>query len=88
LYNFEPDPTTKKPRGTIEYEVMKNGTNEKVLDYTEDVNSMAGAGAQQITVEKVLPLARLSPGDYTLSLKVTDQVRNQVLTPEATFTVK
>ncbi len=88
FYNFQIDPATKKPKGTIEYQVMKNGTNEKVLDYTEDVNAVPGAGAQQVTVEKMLPLAQLKPGQYTLSLRVTDQIRNQVLTPAATFTVE
>ncbi len=66
---------------------MKNGSNEKVFSYTEDIGTMPGASAQQVTVEKLLPLNRLQPGQYTLHLKVTDKVRNQVLTPVATFTV-
>ena len=36
LYNFEPDEKTKKPDGTVEYEITKNGSNEKVFEYTED----------------------------------------------------
>jgi GWxTD domain-containing protein len=31
LYNFGPDEKTQKPNGVIEYEVVKNGTNEKIF---------------------------------------------------------
>ncbi len=87
LYNFEPDEKTKKPDGTIEYEIFKNGSNERVFDYSEDVSSLPGGGASQVTVEKLLPLKDLQPGQYTLKMKVVDKKRNQTLTPSATFTV-
>jgi hypothetical protein len=87
LYNFQPDEKTQKPSGTIEYEVVRNGSNEKIFEFSEDVSTLSGASAQQVTVEKLLPLNTLTPGQYTLKLKVTDRLRNQVLTPAATFTV-
>jgi len=94
LYNFAPDEKTQKPNGQIEYQVVKNGSNEKVVDYTENLDDVRngvklypGASAQQVTVEKLLPLAKLEPGQYTLKMKVTDRNRNEVLTPSATFTV-
>jgi hypothetical protein len=87
FYNFGADEKTKKPSGSIEYSVTKNGTNEKVFDYTEDVATLPGASSQQVTVEKILSLDKLTPGQYTIRLKVTDKNRNQVLTPAATFTV-
>src|SRR5438105_7972869 len=37
LYNFGPDEKTQKPNGSIQYEVVKNGTNEKIFDFTEDI---------------------------------------------------
>ncbi len=86
LYNFEQDETTKKPNGTIEYEIVKNGTNQKVFEYSEEVSSLPG-GAAQVTVEKLLPLKDLEPGQYILKMKVVDKKRNQTLTPSATFTV-
>ena len=67
--------------------VVKNGSNEKIYDITEDLRSLPGASAQQVTVEKLLPLAKLKPGQYTLKMTVTDKNRNEVLTPSATFTV-
>jgi len=87
LYNFGPDEKTQKPSGQIEYEVVKNGSNEKVFDFSEDVASLPGASASQVTVEKLLPLKALAPGQYTLKLKITDKNRNQILTPTAQFTV-
>src|ERR1700722_9289499 len=87
LYNFGADEKTQKPSGQIEYEVVKNGSNEKIFDFTEDVGSLPGASASQVTVEKLLPLTKLQPGQYTLKLRITDKNRNQILTPSAQFTV-
>ena len=87
LYNFEPDEKTQKPSGTIEYEVVKRDTNEKIFEFTEELAGIAGASATQVTVEKLLPLKSLAPGQYTLKMKVTDKKRNQTLTPTANFTV-
>ena len=88
LYNFQPDETTHKPSGQITYEVIRNGSNEKVFpDVSEDVQSMPNASASQVTIEKFLPLGGFAPGSYTLRVKVTDKNRNQVLTQSAQFTV-
>jgi hypothetical protein len=87
LYNFGPDEKTNKPSGQIEYQVVKNGSNEKIFEFTEDIASLPGASASQVTVEKLLPLQKLQPGQYTLKLKITDRNRNQTLTPTAQFTV-
>jgi GWxTD domain-containing protein len=87
LYNFGPDEKTQKPNGTVDYEVTKNGTNEKIFEFTEELAKMPDASAQQVTIEKLLPLQNLKPGQYTLKMKVTDRNRNQTLTPSATFTV-
>jgi len=86
LYNFQPDEKTKKADGTIDYEIVKNGSNEKVFAYSEDVAALGG-GASQTVVQKILPLNGLAPGQYTLKMKVFDKKRNQTLTPSATFTV-
>jgi GWxTD domain-containing protein len=87
LYNFQPDEKTQKPNATIEYEVVKNSDNKKVLEFTEEVAKMENASANQVVVEKVLPLGTFEPGQYTVRMKVTDKNRNQTLTPSATFTV-
>jgi GWxTD domain-containing protein len=87
FYNFQANDKTGKPEGSIGYEIVRNGSNKKVLDLNEEVNSLPGAAAQQVTVEKLLTLQSLEPGQYTLKMTVTDRLRNQTLTPSATFTV-
>ena len=87
FYNFQADEKTHKPSGSVEYEITKNGTNEKVLAYSEDIAQLKGS-ATQITIEKLLPLKTLEPGQYTLKMKVEDKLRNQSITPTATFTVQ
>lgn len=87
VYNFGAEEKSQRPSGDIQYEVVKNGTNQKIFEFTEDLKQVPGASAQQVTVEKLLPLEKLDPGQYTLKMKVTDRVRNQTLTPSATFTV-
>ena len=86
LYNFEADDKTKKPEGTIDYEIVRNSTNQKVFEFSEELGTVTG-GAAQLVIEKLLPLKDLEPGQYTLKMKVVDKKRNQTLTPSATFTV-
>lgn len=86
-YNFEASEATHRPKGQVEYELARTGSNDKIYDFTEDVAKIPGASSSQITIEKFLPLSKLEPGKYTLRLKITDQNRNQVLTPSAQFTV-
>ena len=67
--------------------MIRKGNNQKVFDFTEELAGIEGASANQITIEKLLPLHDLEPGKYTLKMKVTDRNRDESLTPEATFTV-
>jgi GWxTD domain-containing protein len=87
LYNFSPDEKTQKPNGTIDYEVVKDSTNEKIFNFSEEIAKLPGASPQQVTIEKLLPLEKVEPGQYTLRMKITDKNRNQTLTPSATFRV-
>jgi GWxTD domain-containing protein len=87
FYNFAPDATTQKPNGSIQYEVTKDGSNSRVLDFTEDVATIEGASANQVTVEKLLPLQALEPGKYTLKMTATDRTRDQKVTTSGSFTV-
>ena len=87
FYNLGMDQKTKKPQGTIEYEVVNNADNKVVLSQTEDLTAFKNASGFLLTVEKKLPLKTLPPGKYTLKLKVDDKLKNQSLTPSAQFTV-
>jgi len=87
VYNFGSDENTHKPEGQIEYVLVKSGSNDKIIDFTEDVSQLPNASSSQVTIEKVLPLKDLAPGQYTIQLKVTDTKNKQVLTPSAKFTI-
>ena len=84
LYNFQTDERSNKPSGSIEYEVTKKGSDQKIFEFSEVVGANTGT---DFTVEKLLPLQTLEPGQYTLKMKVTDKLRNQTVTPTATFNV-
>jgi GWxTD domain-containing protein len=88
LYNLSGDKQTHKPNATIEYDIVKDGSSEKVLHYMEDASSLPGASEQQVTVQRVLPLRSLDPGLYTLTLKVTDKDTGQSIMPSASFVVR
>ena len=79
VYNFKPDDLTQMPSGSIQYEVDRAGSNEKVLDFAEDARNIANASADQATIGKQLPLSNFAPGAYVLKVRVTDRNRNQTV---------
>ncbi len=87
VYNLSADENTHKPEGQVQYLLVKDGSNDKILDYTEDLAKIPDASGNQVTIEQVLPLKDLAPGKYTIQLKITDKNHNSVLTPSAQFTV-
>jgi GWxTD domain-containing protein len=87
VYNLGADPDTHKPVGTVEYELVRAGSNEKIFDVKQDFSEIPDASAAQLTIEKFLPLKSLLPGQYTLQMKIVDKTRNQTLTAPTKFTV-
>lgn len=85
VYNFMPDPATRKPSGSVEYRIEKDGMTD--VDFAEDIGNIANTSASQVTVEKWFPSRDLEPGRYTLHLTVTDTNRNQTIEKSASFTV-
>jgi GWxTD domain-containing protein len=72
----------EKPSGSIRYQVMRNGSSLPLIDFTEEI------AKPDVTVERILPLANLEAGDYTLKVVITDRNSNQVLSPSTAFTVR
>jgi GWxTD domain-containing protein len=88
LYHLGADDTTHKPSGVVQYQLIKNGSNETVIDYSEDLAALENVSSTQVTIEKGLPLGKLAPGQYSIRLTITDKNRNQVFTPpDAKFTL-
>jgi hypothetical protein len=87
VYNFTPDEKTKKPAGSVVYEILRKESKEQVFAVTEDVAGIPNASAQQVTMEKILALGSLSPGEYTLRVRITDENSHQSLVSSAGFRV-
>jgi hypothetical protein len=89
IYNLGDEEGDGAPQGEVTYQIAKLDRPEDfLLDFTEPMSGIRGASAQQVTIEKLLPLDNLEPGAYQLSVKVKDNIKNQVLTPTATFKIK
>jgi GWxTD domain-containing protein len=76
----------KQNGATIEYQIMNLATNKPVLDTSENSNKIK-PNADQVTLEKSLPLASLPPGNYAVNIKVNDGVKKQQFSESAPFTV-
>ncbi|HEY6309113.1 MAG TPA: GWxTD domain-containing protein [Candidatus Angelobacter sp.] len=87
VYNLGIDEKTKKPSATVEYQVLNTATNQAVLDLTESTAQMGNVG-EQMTLAKTLPLSKLDPGVYQVTIKVIDEVSKQTLAPTAKFAVQ
>src|SRR4029077_20475364 len=83
--NLKPDDTTHKSSATFEYTVKKG--SESVMQFKETSVDMKQTG-DQVTIERLLPLATLAPGKYTLEINATDTLSKQTISRTADFTVK
>ena len=89
IYNLGEDEETRRANGSVTYKIARlDKPEELLLDFTEDINTIRGASPRQTVVEKLLPLGSLDPGEYRLSLEVSDSVKNEVLMPSATFKIQ
>ncbi|MBZ5544554.1 MAG: GWxTD domain-containing protein, partial [Acidobacteriia bacterium] len=85
VYNLSLDPKTHRPSADIQYEILKDG--KALLTTVEHAGEIANS-AQQMTLQKTMPLKSLPPGKYTVQIKVTDKVKNQTVSPEASFELR
>jgi GWxTD domain-containing protein len=87
FYNLGMDEKTKKPAGSIDYEIVNSATNEKVVNVSQDIATVPNASSSLITVERMLSLKTFSPGKYKLKITLTDKLKNQTVNQTADFTV-
>jgi GWxTD domain-containing protein len=85
VYNLKPDDKTHKSSATFQYTVKKG--NEQVMQFKETSDEMKQTG-EQITIERLLPLATLTPGKYSIEVVATDTLANKTVSKTAEFTVK
>ncbi len=77
----------KRNDATIEYQVMDLASNKQVLD-TQETAAKLNPNADQLTLEKTMPLGSLEPGHYQVVIKVNDGVSKQNLAESAPFIVE
>lgn len=85
VYNLKPDEKTHKSSASFQFTVKKG--NEQVMQFKETSTEMKQTG-DQVTIERLLPLATLVPGKYTLEVNATDALSNRTISRSADFTVK
>ena len=77
----------KRNDATIEYQVLDMATNKQILD-SEESAAKLNPNADQLTLEKTMPLASLQPGRYQVTIKVNDQVSKHQIAQSAPFVVE
>ena len=85
IYNLKGDEKTHKNNATFVYTVKKG--DQQVMQFRESSADMKQTG-DQVTIERLLPLATLVPGKYTLEVNATDLISNVTISRSAEFTVK
>ena len=86
VYNLGIDEKSKQNGATIQYQILDTTTNQPVLE-TQELTSKTNPNADQVTIEKSLPLASLQPGKYQVNIKVNDGVSKQQIAESAPFIV-
>lgn len=76
----------KKNDAKIEYQILDLATNKQILDASESAAKL-NPNADQLTLEKTMPLASLAPGKYQVVIKVNDGVSKQQIAESAPFNV-
>lgn len=76
----------KQNNATIEYQVLDLATNKQILN-TQESASKLNPNADQLTLEKSMPLASLQPGKYQVTIKVNDGNSKQEIAQTVPFFV-
>ena len=85
VYNLKPDEKTHKSNATFVYTVKKG--NQQVMQFKESSEDMKQTG-DQVTIERLLPLATLAPGKYTLEVSATDSLSQASISRTADFSIR
>ncbi|MGB7497227.1 MAG: GWxTD domain-containing protein [Candidatus Acidiferrum sp.] len=85
IYNLKPDPKTHKSDAAFVYTVKRG--DQQVMQFKETSADMKQTG-DQVTIERLLPLATLTPGKYTLDISATDKLAQSTISRSAEFTIK
>jgi GWxTD domain-containing protein len=85
VYNLKSNDKTHKSDATFVYTVKKG--EQQVMQFKETSADMKQTG-DQVTIERLLPLATLAPGKYTLDVSATDDLAHTTISRSADFLIK
>jgi GWxTD domain-containing protein len=85
VYNLKPDEKTHKSDASFVFTVKKG--EQQVMQFKENSADMKQTG-DQVTIERLLPLATLTPGKYTLEVSATDKLAQATISRTADFSIK
>jgi GWxTD domain-containing protein len=85
LYNLKLDETSHKTNVSVAYRITKDQQEVwRAVETPENLHQ----GGEQLTIERYLPVAALSPGRYTIEVIAMDLLANETITRTAEFTLK
>ncbi len=89
VYNLGIDEKNKQNGATIEYTIkdLSKSDDKAVIFTASETTTKLSPNADQVTLEKSLPLASLQPGKYSVSITVNDGVKKQQFAASAPFIV-
>jgi GWxTD domain-containing protein len=85
LYNLKLDETSHKTSVSVAYRIVKD--QQEVWRAVETPDRLH-QGGEQLTIQRYLPVASLTPGRYTVEVIAIDLLTNETVTRSAEFTLK
>jgi GWxTD domain-containing protein len=85
LYNLKLDETSHKTNVSVAYRITKD--QQEIWRAVETPDHLHKAG-EQLTIERLIPVAPLVPGRYTIEVTAIDLLTNETVIRTADFTVK
>ena len=85
VYNLKLDEATHKPSATVEMLITRNGQEVKK---TVEQSSELSSAAAQMTLSQAIPLGDFEPGEYSLQVKVTDNLTKEITASTEKFAVR
>ena len=86
VYNLGIDEKSRRNDATIEYQIVNTVTNQTIL-HAQELTSKTNPNADQVTLQKSMPLSSLEPGKYKVTITVNDGISKQQIAESAPFVV-
>ncbi len=85
LYNLKRDETSHKTNVSVAYRITKD---QQEIWRAVETADLLHQGGEQLTIERLIPVASLVPGRYTIEVTAIDLLTNDTVIRSADFTVK